>query len=55
MKCKQYCEDTEGNIYLFSLNRARKDADSVISASSGITVFCFGRVLMPRRVPLPRD
>lgn len=53
MKCKQYCEDSFGNIYLFSLNRERSDADMEISASSGITVFCFGKVLLGRRVPLP--
>lgn len=53
IKCKQYCEDSFGNIYLFSLNRERSDADSHITASSGITVFCFGKVLMPRKVALP--
>lgn len=54
MKCKQYCEDNFGNIYLFSLNRARRDADSTIMASSGLTVFCFGKVLLGRRLPLPK-
>ena len=53
IKCKQYCEDSFGNVYLFSLNRARADADTTIPASSGITVFCFGRVLLPKRPPLP--
>ena len=53
MKCKQYCEDNFGNIYLLSLNRSRSDADTVVSASSGITVFCFGKVLLPKRPPLP--
>lgn len=55
MKCKQYCEDSFGNIYLFSLNRDRKDADMTILASSGITVFCFGKVLMKKRPPLPKN
>lgn len=54
MKCKQYCRDNYGNTYLFSLNRARADADVTIPASSGITLCCFGRVLMDRRPPLPR-
>lgn len=54
MKCKQYCEDSFGNIYLFSVNRDRKDADVFISASSGITVFCFGKVLLGGRIPLPK-
>lgn len=53
IKCKQYCEDSCGNIYLFSLNRARADADTTVPASSGITVFCFGKVLLSRRPPLP--
>ena len=54
MKCKQYCEDILGNIYLFSLNRDRSDADVEVRASSGRSVYCFGRVILPRRPPLPR-
>lgn len=53
MKCKQFCEDSFGNIYLFSLNRNRKDADMAIPSSSGITVFCFGKVLLGKKIPLP--
>ncbi len=55
MKCKQYCQDYLGNVYLFSLNRARKDADVTISASSGITICCFGKVLLKGKIPLPQD
>ena len=55
MKCKQFCEDSVGNIYLFSLNRDRADADSVISSDSGICVYCFGKVLMDKKPPLPID
>lgn len=55
MKCKQYCRDFQGNVYLFSLNRARRDADIQIPASSGITICCFGKVLLPRKIPLPVD
>ena len=54
MKCKQYAEDVFGNIYLFSLNRARADADVTVLASSGVTVFCFGKVLLKKRPPLPK-
>ncbi len=53
MKCKQYCRDSFGNVYLFSLNRARADADSFVSATSGVTLCCFGKVLLDRRPPLP--
>ena len=53
MKCKQYLRDNYGNVYLFSVNRARADADVQIPASSGITLCCFGKVLLDRRPPLP--
>ena len=53
MKCKQYCRDSFGNVYLLSLNRSRADADVTVSASSGLTLCCFGKVLLSRRPPLP--
>lgn len=53
MKCKQYCQDYEGNVYLFSANRARADADVEIKSSSGITLLCFGKVLLDKAIPLP--
>ena len=53
IKCKQYCQDYEGNVYLFSANRARKDADVEIKASSGVTLLCFGKVLLDKAIPLP--
>lgn len=55
MKCKQYCQDSEGNVYLFSANRARSDADVYVSASSGITLLCFGKVLLNKSIPLPEE
>lgn len=55
MKCKQYCQDYAGNVYLFSLNRARADADVEIKASSGVTIMCFGKVLLEKSVPLPLE
>ena len=54
MKCKQYCEDSFGNIHLFSLNRSRADADVTVSASSGVTVLCYGKVILSKRPPLPK-
>ena len=53
MKCKQYCQDYSGNVYLFSANRDRSDADVTVSASSGITLMCFGKVLLNKSIPLP--
>ena len=52
MKCKQYCRDNYGNVYLLSLNRARADADVTVYASSGVTLCCFGRVMLSHRPPL---
>lgn len=54
MKCKQYWEDGFGNIKLVSLNRSRSEADMAISADSGITVFCFGKVLPDGKWALPK-
>lgn len=51
--CKQVCKDMYGNLYLFSLNRARADADQTIQYNSGRAVSCFGTVIMPQRIPLP--
>lgn len=50
---KQVCEDFMGNLYLFSLNRNRSDADMTIRHNSGQAVSCFGVVIM-EPVALPR-
>ena len=50
--CKQYYRDPAGIVYLFSLNRARADADVVLTSSGGRSLACFGRVIM-RAFPLP--
>ena len=51
MKCKQYVPDGFGNVYLVSLNRARADADVFLPASGGVTLCCFGKVLLDKRPP----
>lgn len=50
---KQVAKDSLGNTYLFSLNRNRKDADQMISATGDRTLVCYGTVVMKERVPLP--
>ncbi len=52
MKCKQYVRDNYGNVYLISLNRRRADADVTIPASSGVTLCCFGKVLVEKKPPV---
>lgn len=48
---RQYCEDSFGNIYLFVLNRARRDMD--ITVPREVPVRCLGRVLLDKTPPLP--
>lgn len=52
MFCKQYYKDPAGVVYLFSLNRARADADIVLLPGSSRGLACFGRVIM-HALPLP--
>ncbi len=52
MFCKQYYKDPAGVVYLFSLNRARADADVVLMPGSSRSLVCFGRVIM-HSLPLP--
>ena len=50
---KQICIDALGNLYLFSLNRARADLDLTVRASAGSNVSCFGTIVLEKRLPLP--
>lgn len=52
MFCKQYYKDPAGVVYLFSLNRARADADVVLTPGCGRNVVCLGRVMV-HTLPLP--
>ena len=52
MFCKQYYKDPAGVVYLFSLNRARADADVVLLPGGSRGLVCFGRVLM-HALPIP--
>ncbi len=52
---KQYYHDPLGMTYLFSLNRARADADVLITPSGNQTVVCQGRVITSRRYPVPME
>ena len=51
--CKQYCVDNYRNLYLLSANPAREDANRTIPASSTSGVMCFGKVLLPHKLPHP--
>ena len=51
--CKQYCVDAYRNLHLLSANPAREDANRTIKADSMIRVMCFGKVLLPHKLPQP--
>lgn len=51
--CKQYTIDPFRNLYLLSANPKREDANITISRDSGRNVVCFGKVLLPKRLPRP--
>ena len=52
--CKQYHRDALGVVYLFSLNRARADADVVLASTGTRSLACFGRVMLPHRLAVPQ-
>ena len=51
--CKQWCTDFNGTLHLLSANPLRRDANIVIPRDSGRTCVCFGKVLLPTRLPEP--
>ena len=51
-RMQKVLEERSGS-YLFSANRDRSDADVTVPASSGITLMCFGKVLLDKSIPLP--
>jgi len=46
MKCKQYHRESDGTVWLRSLNRDCADSDVCIDENAGITLKCFGKVLL---------
>ena len=50
---RQYCEDSFGNVYLFALNRARRDLD--VTVPRGTPVRCLGLAILEKTPPLPMD
>ena len=52
MFCKQYYKDPAGTVYLFSLTRARADADILLMPGGSRSLVCLGRVML-HTLPLP--
>ncbi len=55
MALRQYCRDSQGNVYLFSVNRAERDKDLSVPASRAGEIVCYGRLELRDRIPLPMD
>ena len=51
---RQFCQDSQGNIYLFQPDRTKKEKDLMIPASADRPV-CYGKVLLDAPLPLPED
>ena len=54
MVFRQFCQDSAGNSYLFSLDRARAEDDLMIRPGGEMPI-CYGRVVLSRPIPLPMD
>jgi SOS-response transcriptional repressor LexA len=55
MIVRQYCEDSFGGIYLFSVNRRKKNNDIYVPHTSKKNVCCFGKVILSESIPLPKE
>ena len=51
--CKQWCVDYAGTLHLLSANPLRRDANITIPRESGRVCVCFGKVLLPTKLPEP--
>ena len=51
--CKQWCVDYQGTLHLLSANPNRQDANITISRDSSRSCICFGKVLLPAKLPQP--
>ena len=51
--CKQWCVDYAGTLHLLSANPLRQDANLTVPRDAGRVCVCFGKVLLPRKLPRP--
>ena len=55
MVFRQFCRDSQGTFYLFAVNRAMRSDDLFIPARRAAGLVCYGKVILPRPIPLPDD
>lgn len=51
--CKQWCVDFIGTLHLLSANPNREDANIQVRRESSRNVVCFGKVILPKKLPQP--
>ena len=54
MVFRQFCADSEGNIYLLCLDRSRS-ADDLRIPAAGEKPVCYGKLVLKKPIPLPMD
>lgn len=54
MAFRQFCRDVRGSVYLFSLDRAKREDDLVFPAGAQMPT-CYGKLLLEGPIPLPVD
>ena len=55
MVFRQFCRDSQGNVYLFAVNRRERDKDLSIPPARFRRIVCYGRLALKERIPLPMD
>lgn len=50
---KQYAPSYDGSVYLLSANPDRESANVFVSAESNRSLQCFGKVILPKKLPAP--
>ena len=50
---KQFAPSYDGSVYLLSANPRREDANKFISKDSNSTLICYGKAILPRKLPAP--
>ena len=51
--CRQWCEDSAGNLHLLCANPAREKENLTLSRAEKSACLCLGRVLLKKRLPMP--
>lgn len=55
MAFRQFCQDSQGNVYLFAVNRRRRTLDRTIPRERTTDLICYGKLLISEPIPLPLD